>query len=224
MNICNCPKCNCGVSYSKLENSHYVISCKKCHDNGVIIEAHGNTLEEAIKKWNDRPLIKLFLRDIDFTYKYLQGLNGNLEHDMNVDNTINKGFGGIFLNDCNYLGGWIITKQCEIFQCIQTHEDLIFDILKIDTTNLTREQKAHLADIAVKNGLIRITFFGRTLAIDFNKSIITKKIKDTLITLLYDNLSSYIKNIREFIFSDIKTNKIDYIYNFNDVIIYIDSL
>lgn len=222
MSICNCPKCNSVVGYTKDLTGKYKIICENCKKNGITIEVEGNSLDEVLKKWNDRPLIKLFLRNLNETFDFFKLLAGKTQ-DLKFYDKTRESFNRIYLNDMNYLVGWFIFKNKQIFTCFEDHINILLTTLGFDSSELSEQQKEDILKTSLLNGNIRITFYGKTLGIEWNKEKITKDIKNILIDLFYDNYNTYLKNISEFIFVDIKTDKTECIYSFNDMILYIDS-
>ena len=220
MLLCNCPKCNSKVIYKQdLVTNLYYIECDNCKKEGITIKVEDLDLLHCIKKWNNRPLIDFFLEDLPNTINFLKFINGE-NHTFLKDIKNKEKYEDIYLNNTPILTGWMIFKNNTIIPCYKSHLEVCKEYLNI---NVNIEDGDTFIEKLVLNGAIRITFYGKAIGIDYNEKALSKQNVNTFLKCFYDNYTSYLQYIKEFVFNDISSKTL--IFNtFDEAVLYIDSI
>ena len=222
MLLCNCPKCNSKVIYKQDSSTKlYYIECDTCKKEGITIRVENFDLITCIKKWNNRPLIDFLLKDLPNTINFFKFINGE-NYTFLKDNTIKEKYEDIYLNTTLFLTGWMIFKNNTIIPCYKSHLEVCKEYLNINI-NVNIEDGNAFIEKLVLNGAIRITFYGKAIGIDYNKKALSKQNINTFLKCFYDNYTSYLQYIKEFIFNDISSKTL--VFNtFDEAVLYIDSI
>ena len=215
----NCPICghkaNCTTDYGL-----YTICCDNCASNGIKISVSHEDINEAIKKWNSRPVFNKICERYNYLHDFFDFYSGRLTNDdvidkLQLDNDY-KLFSNLFFDPNKQTSGCLITKSNETIPCLTSHLDSYKDYMHIDDVNVNGD----ILDRAVSNGLIRVSFYGKCLITELNKA----KVNSEQIISLY----KYIDSNKNSLLSNINTWGLSYPNSqsdfYNDVFDYLNAI
>ena len=165
-----CPFCGSfpNVEFDT-EIGQYKLECKKCKGEGIIYYCIADNIKEVINKWNTR----LEKEDVITDKKEL--VRQNINPTIDIQDSY----------------GFLIFPDGEILICdMYDHQEIIMKRFNIKENKDTFDHASYCG----KNGIIRISIFKGSLAIDLPTKF-TKKQKDHIFEALavYPNLKSVIK-------------------------------
>lgn len=178
------------------EIGQYKLECKKCKEKGIIYYCIADSIKEVINKWNTR----LEKENIVINKKEL--VRQNINPTIDIQDSY----------------GFLIFPDGEILICdMYDHQEIIMKRFNIKESKDTFDHTSYCG----KNGIIRISIFKGSLAIDLPIKI-TKKQKDHI----FEALAVYpdLKHVIKFSIFSYKTKQYLIFYTIDELLEALDNV